>query len=153
MSIRDIKFVKRRFTFNPNGCKKCSDFCCSDQDTILTQKDINRIKMLGYNSDFFVKKQGIFKFLKLNNDGYCVFLKENKCSIYDNRPYECKCFPLYAVSDNYGILTIRDECPFIDESLEVVEINEFLSIMNCTKVSLLFVIKGLLTKLIKVKSK
>lgn len=147
MLIGDIKFIKRKFTFNPNGCKKCSCYCCFDKNTILTHKDINRIKMLGYESGYFVRKYGIFKFLKMSNNGNCVFLKENKCLIYDHRPYECRWFPIYAISDNYGVINIRDECSFINESLKVIEINEFLSTMNCNKVPLLFAIKGLFIKL------
>ena len=73
----------------------------------LTQKDIEKIEKLGYKREqFTITKNGI-TYLK-NKNGKCVFLKDNKCTIYKYRPEGCKLYPLIY---NGKQITIDKLCP------------------------------------------
>lgn len=61
---------------------------------------------LGLSATSFTKKycvneEGIFR-LKLNEDGpECLFLsKENKCSVYEGRPTQCRTWPFWPENMN-----------------------------------------------------
>jgi hypothetical protein len=76
-------------------CKRCAK-CCKKFTVKLSDKDIKRIKRLGY-MDFFVEdnfdpKTGKFA-LKRENE-QCIFLTEdNLCKIYEARPSICRKYP------------------------------------------------------------
>jgi Fe-S-cluster containining protein len=77
---------------NCNDCEK-DYYCCKTLGTTLSKDEASRFKqkkivpltenglMLGY---VFV--------LKKDKDNNCVYLKENKCIIYKNRPNVCRKF-------------------------------------------------------------
>lgn len=72
---------------------------------LLSQKDINRLKKLGYTLDQFVRfdSQG-YATLK-NRGGYCVFydLENRCCSVYASRPSGCRVYPVI-VDEEKGII-------------------------------------------------
>lgn len=53
-----------------------------------------------------------YGFIVVYWDG-CFFLKENKCSIYDDRPVLCRQFPV--IIGNDGKLCVTTECKFYKE--------------------------------------
>jgi|Deesub1362B_J571_1020462.scaffolds.fasta_scaffold00066_27 hypothetical protein len=86
--------------------------CCYGTEMPLTEEDIERIKALGFDeNDFSVVVEGV-KRLK-NVENACYFLKENKCTIYENRPTGCKIYPL--VLDESGRVVVDEVCPLRDE--------------------------------------
>jgi len=79
----------------------------------LSYKDINRIKSLGFDINFFVTKRNGWLQLK-NKNGRCVFHTGILCSIYKYRPEGCKLYPI--IFDMDKECAIKDvECPFSDK--------------------------------------
>jgi len=73
----------------------------------LSNQDVERIKLLGFGTEFFItSKNGWFQ-LK-NKDGRCVFNNGFMCLIYKDRPEGCRLYPIiydkdkrYAIYDKY----------------------------------------------------
>lgn len=92
------------------GCNFCGD-CCKGMDIPLTYFDINRILLLDNipNPDYFITLYpsdknnldslllyGDYHNLYLStslSENNCIFLKDNKCTIYENRPLPCRTWP------------------------------------------------------------
>jgi len=54
--------------------------------------------------------------MKKTNEGKCVFLKENQCTIYNLRPLICMFYPFELKFDNGKVLHVfsfTTECPTI----------------------------------------
>ena len=104
-------------------CDKCA-LCCGN-----TKKRARTILLLNVEAQRISKetKKGIGEFaqkaegsgpyvyqMKKTDEGKCVFLKDDLCTIYEIRPLICRCYPfeLKTVGDNY-IFAFTDECPRI----------------------------------------
>lgn len=51
----------------------------------------------------------------------CIFLDldDNKCDIYDNRPFECRLYPFMLVRDKDSVyVAVHLSCPFVQEHLD-----------------------------------
>jgi Fe-S-cluster containining protein len=97
-----------------DNCKDCGK-CCIETEMIVSQGDINLIKINWQKNtkrqEFYMKnKENLFQ-LK-NIEGYCVFFdKVSKiCNIYEYRPQGCRFYPL--IFDFEGKKCVFDEdCP------------------------------------------
>lgn len=92
------------------SCKKkysCFNQCCTDTNIFLTPYDVLRIRhRLKISSEEFLEKYTIQPFtkdqklpivvLKLMDDDekHCQFVKEEGCSIYEDRPWSCRMYPI-----------------------------------------------------------
>ncbi len=86
--------------------------CCYETEMPLTDEDIERIKALGFDeNEFSVVVEGVRRLR--NAEGACYFLKDNKCTIYENRPTGCRIYPL--VLDESGKVVVDEVCPLKDE--------------------------------------
>lgn len=99
-------------------CGKCGE-CCRTSDPIrLHDDDVVRFgEMFGEHfNTYVVFREGI---PYLRHTKPCVFLRENKCSIYQNRPLICRQFPI--VSDDTGkpVLGILPHCTFTRNILKM----------------------------------
>lgn len=89
-------------------CQRCATFCCKLGGPKLTERDIERIKQVGYSAEDFLEPLSNKEFkglpvmrgsLKNREDGSCIFLKFDeekgihKCSIYNVRPTLCRLYP------------------------------------------------------------
>ncbi|MBU7000877.1 MAG: YkgJ family cysteine cluster protein [Theionarchaea archaeon] len=88
-----VPFEDHRF-----GCAMCGECCCS-RNIPLTLEDIKRISKYKDPKDFVV----IFGERKLvldrrEWDSGCVFLRDGKCTIQEDKPLVCRLFPI-CVSD------------------------------------------------------
>ena len=85
----------------------CFTRCCRDADMFLYPYDIIRLKThLGITSDEFLVRHTVTAFrdnpyfpgvmLKMSEaEGHpCPFLTETGCTVYENRPYSCRAYPL-----------------------------------------------------------
>ncbi len=85
----------------------CFTRCCKDADMYLYPYDIIRMKNnLGMSSDTFLEKYTFQAFrdnpffpslmLKMadNAEKTCQFLTDKGCSIYEDRPFSCRAYPL-----------------------------------------------------------
>ena len=92
------------------SCKKeysCFNECCADTNIFLTPYDILRMRTrLNIRSEEFLAKHTIQPFskeqkfpvvlLKLqdNEKKQCSFVNEDGCSIYEDRPWSCRMYPI-----------------------------------------------------------
>ena len=97
---------------NPCLSHKCIQ-CCLETEMPLLKKDIERIKRLGFSSDYFVINRDGWLQLK-NYDERCVFHDGKQCSIYKNRPEGCKSYPIIYDEDKNSAILDKD-CPHKDE--------------------------------------
>ena len=78
-------------------CRHCG-YCCT-QIVVLSKKDIDRIKKLGYREEDFVEKdrQGRKRIRMPNYYCYFLGLRQGKtfCRIYDARPETCRKYPFF----------------------------------------------------------
>jgi Fe-S-cluster containining protein len=95
------------FQFSCHKGVKCFNDCCGDVNIFLTPYDILRMKnKLGISSTEFLKKYVIYPFdekskypvviLKMleNEKKSCPFVSEDGCTIYEDRPWSCRMYPL-----------------------------------------------------------
>ncbi len=113
--------------FEKMDCLKCAN-CCKNYSPRFKTPDIKRI------SKVLQLKEGVFieKYLRIDDDGDyvtvtlpCPFLgDDNKCSIYEDRPSDCKRFP-YTDEDVFfkrPQLTMKNAefCPIVVSVLEAL---------------------------------
>lgn len=100
--IKDITF-----TFGCHPDVECFTRCCRDVDMYLYPYDVIRMKnRLGIASDRFLERHTVYAFrdnpyfpglmLKMSDDEEksCPFLSHSGCTIYEDRPFACRAYPL-----------------------------------------------------------
>ena len=123
MSFRYPKHVRFK-------CEFCT-LCCRDTESrvrriLLLNSEANRIS--DENSieiEMFAEKIEGFKpyvyQMRKTEDGRCIFLKGNLCSIYPIRPLICRFYPfqLRSIGKNEYIFTYTNECPGIGKGVQL----------------------------------
>ncbi|ROL57731.1 YkgJ family cysteine cluster protein [Bacteroidetes/Chlorobi group bacterium Naka2016] len=126
-----------KFKFRCHPGIECFNKCCNNVNIFLTPYDIARLrKALGIDSSEFLSKYTILPIasnlrhpivmLKMDEKTLnCPFLTENGCSVYDDRPWSCRMFPLGVASPNeaeklnngkeFYFLIKEDVCKGIEE--------------------------------------
>lgn len=116
-----ILLEKDTFRFECHPGVACFTRCCRNADMYLYPYDIIRMKeRLGISSDEFLKKHTISAFrdnkyfpslmLKMSDDEEksCPFLSDKGCTVYEDRPFSCRAYPLERavarLDDGYGRL-------------------------------------------------
>ncbi|TAL67384.1 MAG: YkgJ family cysteine cluster protein [Bacteroidetes bacterium] len=101
-----------RFTFSCHPGVSCFNKCCNDVNIFLTPYDIIRLrKRLGITSTEFLDKYTILPIdenLKhpivmlqmLPDELNCYFVDKNGCTVYEDRPWSCRMFPVGAAMPN-----------------------------------------------------
>jgi Fe-S-cluster containining protein len=115
-----------RFCFRCHKGVPCFNECCRDINIFLTPYDIIRLKNnLGMNSEEFIKKYTITPFdqnlkypillLKMNDDEKksCPFVGEEGCTVYSDRPWACRMYPLGLASPKENHQTEKDDFYFL----------------------------------------
>lgn len=94
------------FSFACDPSKDCFTRCCRDVNIVLTPYDILRMKRaLGIDSSEFLERYTLSPFaaeqkipvvlLKMDPESSrCLFVGPDGCSIYSNRPWACRMYPL-----------------------------------------------------------
>ena len=90
-----------------DSCKKKP--CCTDYTSpLVLPHEYNEIKNSLSDSIEFVNPISInnipfYELRKKNNSNECVFWNSSSCSIYKNRPFDCKIFPfdIYKINGKY----------------------------------------------------
>jgi len=111
-------------------CKRCAK-CCGD-----TEERVRQILLLKIEAERISQRtlKGICEFaekiegsepyvyrMKKTDDGKCVFLKDNLCSIYPARPLICRFYPfqLKNIGNGRFVFTYTDECPGIGDGSQL----------------------------------
>jgi Fe-S-cluster containining protein len=95
------------FSFACHPGVPCFNACCADVNIFLTPYDILRLKNnLGMTSEEFLSKHTVSPFdknsrypvilLAMNEDEKksCPFVGESGCTVYEDRPWACRMYPL-----------------------------------------------------------
>lgn len=134
LTLSSFQLSKYRFIY-PNQiiwkCQRCT-LCCKD-----SFKHIRCIKLLKQESITLSRKINIpieqftvptldktYSHEILKNNGKCIFLNDNFCKIYDNRPLVCQFYPFEMKpleNDVYQILFSGKECTSIDKGKKLKE--------------------------------
>jgi Fe-S-cluster containining protein len=104
-----------RFRFSCHPGVPCFNRCCADINIFLTPYDVLRLKhRLGITSTEFLDKHAVVPFSKEikqpvpllrmrdDEDKACQFVGEQGCTVYEDRPWACRMYPL-------GMAAPRDE--------------------------------------------
>ncbi|MBM4136372.1 MAG: YkgJ family cysteine cluster protein [Nitrospira sp.] len=112
--LQNMKFVEpiertlnSKFKFRCHKGISCFNKCCKLTNILLTPYDILRMKKrLGISSEEFLKKYTYihideksshpYAVLKMmdDNEGKCPFVTPEGCSIYEDRPTNCRYYPV-----------------------------------------------------------
>lgn len=91
-----------------HGCA----LCCYETEMPLTGEDVARLEALGHDRAAFSIRgaDGLVSLRTRDEDRKpCFFLKDDKCSVYADRPAGCRIYPLVL---NAAHKVVRDEdCP------------------------------------------
>jgi Fe-S-cluster containining protein len=95
------------FRFDCHTGLSCFTRCCRDADMYLYPYDIVRMKNhLGISSDEFIENHTVVAFrdnpnfpnvmLRMSDkeDSACPFLSQKGCTIYEDRPFSCRAYPM-----------------------------------------------------------
>lgn len=70
---------------------------------------------------------------RIEADFFCPFLEiqENKCKIYEFRPFECQVYPfLICAKDKKILLTVDLNCPYVKQRLNSKELKEYIEYLS-----------------------
>lgn len=110
-------------TFYFSNCNSCDAKCCNGKHgTLFAQIILNDFEKIYKNFPIvFIKGElGYLKpvVLLTNGENHCRYVKEFKCSIYENRPSICQVYPLSInIDDNYYI---DCNCPAVEEEGQII---------------------------------
>jgi Fe-S-cluster containining protein len=79
----------------------------------VSNLDVKRILKLGYRLEYFAVRTEEGWRLK-NSSGRCIFLQQEGCQIYPDRPEGCKLYPL-VYDETLEEPVIDSICPYGDE--------------------------------------
>ncbi|NIS54376.1 MAG: YkgJ family cysteine cluster protein [Phycisphaerae bacterium] len=96
-----------KFKFACHSGVSCFNECCGDVNIFLTPYDVLRLKnALGISSQEFLDKYTILPIdqnqrlpvvmlrMQENEKKTCYFVSEEGCTVYENRPWACRMYPL-----------------------------------------------------------
>lgn len=118
------------FQFRCHADLPCFTQCCRDVNIYLTPYDVLRMrKKLGLGSNefltkytrHFLSKNTHFPIVQLAMDPqtlYCRLVADDGCSIYDDRPWACRMYPLDLTErhDEYRTIVSEQKCLGLKES-------------------------------------
>ena len=126
MARMDVEHV---FQFNCAPNVPCFTECCQDITIVLSPYDVLRLKnALNIQSDEFLDRHTIIirkekllipmVVLKMNEDDKrCPFVTEEGCSVYADRPWPCRMYPLNMNDDGtFSLITDSSRCKGLEEN-------------------------------------
>jgi len=137
--LKDYPRMSRQdtFRFACHSGLECYNKCCGDVTIVLTPYDILRMKRaLGLTSEEFLAKYTFVPFnkeqqlpvviLKMNEDEKrtCPFLAEEGCTIYEDRPWACRMYPVGMASPGEGTPECEEEFYFLMKDIPCDGFNE-----------------------------
>jgi len=121
--------AEHQFNFQCKPGITCFTQCCRDVTIALTPYDVVRLKRaVGLNSDEFLDKYTLtltkenrlipLVVLRMNEDDKkCPFVTEKGCTVYENRPWACRMFPLDMNDDGtFRIIADDSRCLGLKDS-------------------------------------
>ena len=120
--------VDHVFQFNCAPSVPCFTQCCRDITIVLSPYDVLRLKnALNLDSGEFIDRYTVvvrrekllipMVVLKMNEDDKrCPFVTEEGCSVYPDRPWPCRMYPLNMNDDGtFSLITDSSRCKGLEE--------------------------------------
>ena len=117
-----------KFKFNCHKNISCFNKCCSDVNIFLTPYDVIRLKnKLNISSQEFLDKYSFLPIdenqnhpvvmLKMNSNEIksCPFVGDDGCTVYNDRPWPCRMYPLGVASPKSDLNDDEEEFYFMLE--------------------------------------
>jgi len=114
------------FKFNCHPGVSCFNNCCADVNIFLTPYDVIRLKnRLGISSQEFLDRHTLMPFdkgltypvilLQMTEDEAkrCPFVADKGCTVYEDRPWACRMYPLGMASPKDGNEDVPEEFHFL----------------------------------------
>jgi len=110
-----------RFTFSCHKGLSCFNTCCNDVNIFLTPYDVLRMRRATWlSSGDFLKRYTVallgdeglpLVVLKMMEDENksCPFITMDGCSIYQDRPWSCRMYPIFPVSSKEEGFSIEEK--------------------------------------------
>ncbi len=111
--LRDlVVFGKKKFDGREPSCRTCTRPGCCYQMVCITVYDAmpiaRRLRMEGKATDEYIaqlrqrgeENESVGRVAWFNGAHPCVFLKNNRCTIYEQRPMPCRSYLTWSPSDN-----------------------------------------------------
>lgn len=113
-------------------CTKCAN-CCREVKPTFSEKDVDRLaRRLGMTRETFIERY-LERSDPLDENPWitrttpCPFLKDNLCSVYEDRPADCSGYPyLYEpkfVTRTLAMIERTFTCPIVYEAMEELKKN------------------------------
>ncbi|MGQ9570664.1 MAG: YkgJ family cysteine cluster protein [Thermodesulfovibrionales bacterium] len=114
-------FSYQKFKFSCHKGLSCFNTCCNDVNIFLTPYDVLRMRRsLWISSGEFLKR---YTFTLLGEEGLplivlkmmedenktCPFVTPDGCSIYEDRPWSCRMYPVFPVSSKEEEFLIKED--------------------------------------------
>ena len=124
-------------------CTECG-ICCGDTEEktrhiLLLEAEANDIAaVIGRPvPDFSVKLEGkppyAYEMKKTAEEGKCLFLRQNRCTIYSRRPRICRFYPFgLETNQNHIVFYFTNECPGIGRG-KITQEKYFQSLLSLAK--------------------
>ena len=109
--------------------------CCVSRGTYgfvyLSKKDIKKLSIRfktteeNFVKNYCQKTDGFIHLKELKkNNGNCIFLKNNKCTVYKSRPIQCRTWPFWPENMNAKTWNndIAINCPGVGKGLSLIHI-------------------------------
>jgi Fe-S-cluster containining protein len=123
--------AEQHFNFSCGPGVPCFTQCCQDVAIVLTPYDVVRLKnALGISSEEFLDRYTIIipkekrliplVLLKMNEeDKKCPFVTQAGCSVYNERPWPCRMYPLDTDEEGlFFLITDPSRCQGLNRSEE-----------------------------------
>ena len=101
--------------FEKEHCVKCGNCCRSFEKFQITKRELKQIAQ-----HLNITWQELLKRLHTRLIGDkcyikqpCIFLKDNICTIYEIRPWNCRAFPMYAIAEDNSKLLQDIDCAVV----------------------------------------
>lgn len=120
--------IDDKFCFSCKSEYPCFNECCTDTNIFLTPYDVLRLRRrLNISSEEFLEKYTFQPFtkeqklpvviLKLKEDEKksCQFVKKEGCSVYEDRPWSCRMYPIGLASQKTRVEDRGNEFFFLQK--------------------------------------
>ena len=123
-------WYKEGLKFECTGCGKCCKgkpgyvwLSVGEMEKIA---HFLKISLSQFTSTYVRSVHGGHSLIETQDEFACIFLKEDKCSIYEARPTQCRTFPFWGkhLATESSWNQLKKECEGIHESASLVTLDE-----------------------------